>query len=202
MLDSDPDGLAYAARRGFTEVQREQMVALDLAALELPPVELPEDVTVVTLAARPELARGLYEVACEAYPDIPGNEGHRMEPYEGWLAHDLGGSGDRPEATFVALAGGEVVGYSKFHLSDARPTVAVHDLTGVKRAWRGRGIAGALKATQIAWAKQEGYDRLEAANELRNAPIRRLNERLGYRLMPGRTLVRGPVAPRERRYLA
>ena len=34
---------------------------------------------------------------------------------------------------------GEVVGYSKLHLSDARPTVAANDMTGVLRAWRGRG---------------------------------------------------------------
>jgi hypothetical protein len=34
-----------------------------------------------------------------------------MEPFEDWLEHDMGGSGDRPEATFVAVAGGEAVGY-------------------------------------------------------------------------------------------
>ena len=33
-----------------------------------------------------------------------------MEPFEDWLAHDMQGSGDRPEATFVALADDEVVG--------------------------------------------------------------------------------------------
>jgi GNAT superfamily N-acetyltransferase len=97
----------------------------------------------------------------------------------------MSGSADRPEATFVALAGEEMVGYAKFHLSEARPKVAVHDLTGVKRAWRGRGIARALKATQIAWAKREGYEQLETANELRNAPIRKLNDIFGYRPFPG-----------------
>ena len=39
--------------------------------------------------------------------------------------------------------------------------MAVHDLTGVKRSWRGRGIARALKAAQIAWAMREGYERLD-----------------------------------------
>jgi len=68
-------------------------------------------------------------------------------------------------------------------------------MTGVKRAWRNRGIAGALKRAQIAWAKAEGYERMETANELRNEPIRKLNARLGYREAPGRVVVRGPVAP-------
>ena len=107
----------------------------------------------------------------------------------------MGGPGDRPEATFVALAGDEVVGYSKFSLTSAQPTTAYHDLTGVKRAWRGRGIAAALKSAQIAWARANGYERLFTNNEERNLPIKRLNERFGYRREPGRILVRGPVAP-------
>ena len=109
----------------------------------------------------------------------------------------MGAASDRPDATFVALAGDEVVGYAKFHLSSARPGVAVHDLTGVKRSWRGRGIARALKAAQIAWAMREGYERLETANELRNAPIRKLNTEFGYRPIPGRALLRGPLAPKS-----
>jgi predicted GNAT superfamily acetyltransferase len=67
-------------------------------------------------------------------------------------------------------------------------------MTGVKRAWRGRGIAGALKRAQIGWAKANGYERLETGNEVRNEPIRRLNASLGYHESPGRVLMRGPVA--------
>jgi GNAT superfamily N-acetyltransferase len=105
----------------------------------------------------------------------------------------MGGSSDRPEATFIAVRGDEVVGYAKLHLSEARPAVAVLDLTGVKRAWRGRGVARALKAAEIAWAKRHGYERLETANELRNAPIRHLNETFGFEPIPGRALLRGPL---------
>ena len=104
-----------------------------------------------------------------------------MESFEDWLAQDMKGSGDRADATFVAVAGGEVVGYAKFSLTAAQPTTAHHDMTGVKRAWRRRGIAGALKRAQISWAKEHGYQRLATQNEVRNEPIRRLNERLGYR---------------------
>ena len=118
----------------------------------------------------------MYEVVLEAAPDIPGGEDEQVEPFEDWLAHDmLSGPGDRPEATFVAVAGDEVIGYAKFSLTAAQPTTAHHDLTGVKRAWRGRGVARALKATQIAWAKANGYEELRTRNEERNAPIRRLN---------------------------
>ena len=190
--ESDTDSRLWAERRGFGEIGRDSLLVLDLASVD-PEVEPPPGVEIVSWAERPDLARGMYEVAVEAYPDIPGSENDPMEPFEDWLAHDMGGSGDRPEATFVAVANGEAVGYAKFSLTSARPKVAFHDITGVKRAWRGRGIARALKAAEIAWAKQAGYERLETMNEARNEPIRRLNERWGYRVAPGRISLRGPV---------
>jgi GNAT superfamily N-acetyltransferase len=193
VLDREPVGFAFAAKRGFREILREAMVALDLSGVVEPRVEAPPGVGIVTWAERPELAEGMYEVMLETLPDIPGND-EAMPSFASWLEHHMGGASDRPEATFVALAGEEVVGYAKLHLSEARPRVAVHDLTGVKRAWRGRGVARALKASQIAWAKREGYERLETANELRNAPIRNLNAAFGYQPIPGRALVRGPIA--------
>ena len=192
--DSEPEALAFLERRGFVPVGREIKVALDLTDHVPLRVDAPEGIEIVTWAERPDLARGLYEVACEANPDIPGEEDDVIEPYDEWLAHHMQGSGDLPQATFVAVAGDEVVGYSKFSLTDAQPKTAFHDLTGVKRAWRGRGIAGALKRAQIAWAKQAGYERLLTNNEERNAPIRKLNERLGYKPFLGRTLMRGPVS--------
>lgn len=194
VTEGDDESLAFAEQRGFTEVSRDLLVELELDAIEEPQVEPPKDIEIVPWAERPELARGLYEVAAEAWPDIPGTEDDGIEPFEEWISAHMQGSGDDPRAVFVALAGDEVVGYAKFALWDASPDEAYHDLTGVKRAWRGRGIAKALKQTQIAWAKREGYKRLLTANELRNEPIRRLNDEFGYKPIPGRIRLRGPVA--------
>ena len=91
-------------------------------------------------------------------------------------------------------AGDQVVGYAKLALSSAREHVVMHDLTGVLREWRGRGIAAALKRTQIAWAKHAGFAKLETSNEVRNEPIRRLNERHGYVPEPGQISLLGPTA--------
>ena len=165
---------------------------VDLRAIEAPTVTPPEGVEIVTWAERPGVEEAMYEVARETYPDVPGEEDAEVAPFEEWLSMDMQGVGDRPEATFLALADGEVVAYAKLALSLARPTVAMHDMTGVRRAWRGRGIAGALKAAEIAWAKEQGYERLETQNEERNEPIRRLNERYGYVVEPGSVTVRGP----------
>jgi GNAT superfamily N-acetyltransferase len=194
VADNDPDSLTFAKRRGFVEERREKGVALDLTVIEPPPVKTPPGVEIVSWAGRPELARGMFEVSVEASPDVPGYEDEEHQPYEAWLEHDMQGPGDRPEATFVAVAGEEVVGYAKFSLSSTTTTSAYHDLTAVKRAWRGRGIARALKAAQIGWAKANGYELLRTANDERNTPMRRLNEQLGYRPAVGRIYLRGPLA--------
>jgi GNAT superfamily N-acetyltransferase len=192
--EDDAESLAWAERRGFREVAREGLLVLDLSAVTAPDVAPPPGIEVVTWAERPELIRGMYEVAREAYHDVPGDEDADIGSFEEWLARDLEGSdGDRPEATFVALAGNDVVGFAKFSISNARPGVAHHDMTGVLRAWRGRGIAGALKRAQIRWAKENGFTRLETTPDYRNVPSRRLNERHGYRPEPGTIMLRGPV---------
>jgi GNAT superfamily N-acetyltransferase len=191
--DAD-DGLAFARGRGFGETGRELELALDLRGLEAPAVEPPAGIEIVTWAERPELAHGLYEVALEAIPDVPGEELVELGAFGDWLARDMQSAGDRPDATFVAVAGDEVVAYSKFAFSEAQPAVAHHDITGVKRAWRGRGIARALKAAQIRWALEHGLKQLRTRNEDRNAPIRRLNERFGYRPFSARIILRGPLS--------
>jgi mycothiol synthase len=196
VFEDDEPSLAYARRRGFHEIERYPRLLLDLSTIEEPVVQAPPGVEILTWAERPALVRGIYEVAVEAYADVPGGDAEEMEPFEDWLAHDMQGSGDKPEATFVAVAGGEVVGYAKYALTEARPGVAFHDMTGVRRSWRGRGVARALKQAQIAWAKRAGYEELETSNEERNEPIRRLNADLGYRLAPGRILLEGPLSPR------
>ena len=188
---NDPESLSFAQRRGFTEERREVGLVLSLAGISPPQVQPPAGIEIVTWAQRPELARGMYEVDLETHPDIPGFEDVAVEPFEDWMAHHMQRPTDSPEATFIALADGEVVGFAKLSLT--APTAAGHAMTAVKRAWRGRGIARALKATEINWALANGYTELHTSNEERNAPINRLNARLGYRPGIGRIHLVGPI---------
>ena len=158
--ETDDVSLAWAARRGFAEIGRNSLLALDLTRTARPSVDAPDGIEIASWAERPGVEAGMYAVAREAYPDVPGEEDAELASFDEWLAMDMQGAGDRPEATFVALSDGEVVAYAKLSLSRARPTVAMHDMTGVRRDWRERGIARALKAAEIAWALDNGYERL------------------------------------------
>jgi len=188
----DEDASAFLTQRGFIETGREIEVELDLDAVDPATVTPPPGVELVLRSERPDVAEGMYLVAREAVSDIPGKDG-RVEPsFEEWRAMDL----DRPDRPaglcVVALAGDEVVGYGV--LSVENDEFVSHGLTAVLRAWRGRGIAGAIKRRQIQLAKQRGFRRLATENELRNAPIRHLNATLGYRETTGAIFWRGPLA--------
>lgn len=190
VVEDDDSSLAWAERRGYREVGRNSRLVLELEGVEPPALEPPAGIEIATWAERPGIERALYAVYVEAEPDIPGEEANEVPPFEKWLANDMQGLSDRADAVFVAFAGSDVVGYAKLALRPDDMSRAFHDLTGVRRAWRGRGIAGALKRAQIGWAKEQGYERLVTGNEERNEPIRRLNERHGYRVEPGRITVR------------
>ncbi len=190
----DPQSLSFAQRRGSTEVRRHVGLVLNLAGVPPLQVQPPPGIEIVTWAQRPDLARGMYEVDLETRRDIPGFEDAVAEPFEDWKAHEMKRPTDSPEATFIALADQEVVGFAKLSLT--APTAAGHAMTAVRRAWRGRGIARALKAAEINWAIANGYTELHTSNEERNAPIRRLNARLGYRPGIGRIHLVGPVVGR------
>jgi GNAT superfamily N-acetyltransferase len=194
VAEDDEKSIAWAHGRGYSEVGRNSRLVLDLTAIEAPAPAPPAGIEIVPWSDRPELAAGLYAVAREAVPDIPGEEEDDIGTLEEWLARDMQGESDDPRAVFMAVAGDEVVGFAKLSLSPERTDRAYHDLTGVRRSWRGRGIAAALKRTQIAWAKEQGFTSLQTSNEARNEPIRRLNERHGYVVEPGVVIVRSTIS--------
>ena len=107
---------------------------------------------------------------------MPGSDDWLPPPFEQFVAAHL-----HAAAIFVALDGGEVIGYAKL-TARADGRTGDHGMTAVRREARNRGVATALKRAQIAWAKEHGFERLTAANEERNAAMQHINSLLGYRL--------------------
>jgi len=188
--ESDTESRSYFERRGYRVVGGEQAVALDLERIETPVPTPPSRVRIVSRAERPDIVDELYLLGADAAEDIPG---HAARPtYEQWRAVDIDRPTRDPTFFFIALVGDEPVGYATL---DNYGTDAYHGLTAVARSWRRRGVATALKQAQIAAAKNAGFKRLVTASEERNAPMRNLNEKLGYRPEPtlSTVVLRGPA---------
>jgi GNAT superfamily N-acetyltransferase len=194
-FEDDPDTLGFAARHGFTVAARTRGLRLPLADCPRPAVTPPAGVTITTLAERPELARGIWEVACEAFPDIPhgGDAPMQAGSYEQFAAGALSGPRYIPEATFAAVAGDEVVGYAQLQWMSHSAGIADHRMIAVRQGWRGRGVAQSLKAAQIAWAIDTGLHELRAGNEERNLPARAVNAHFPFVPLPDWLHLRGPA---------
>lgn len=192
------DGHRFLANRGFVEIERAKMVRLDLAGVSAPASRPPSGINLVTLAERPDLLAGVHAVAVEAFPDIPSTD-EPVDPgtLEAFTARDVDRTGIPRDAFFVAVdnATGAVAGYASIAYAAGSTTVAYHDMTAVGRAYRGRGIAAALKRATIAWSVAHGLEALETGNDVHNAPMRAVNLALGYLPMPDWVSLKGPLAP-------
>jgi len=193
VMQDDRDSLAWALRRGFAELERQEAVALDLAEHDPLPAEPPQGIEIVTRAERPDLARQMYEVGVEAGRDIPGLDGGHDPSFEQWASFEIERPSRDPDLCFIALADGKVAGFASL---DVFPDDVYHGLTAVARPWRNRGVGTALKRSQIAAAKKRGFPRLLTESEHENEPMRRLNEKLGFRPEPSMSTIvlRGPLA--------
>ncbi|PTA68853.1 GNAT family N-acetyltransferase [Deinococcus arcticus] len=90
----------------------------------------------------------------------------------------LRGTIRREEAAFVTRFRGEMVALTRLSLRG--PEVDSED-TVTHPEHRGRGVATALKAYALAWAKGEGHTHAGTGGTVLNLPMLRVNTRLGYR---------------------
>jgi mycothiol synthase len=171
---ADEGSVAFARLFGFEE-RRRDVEQVRFIGDEEPPPPPPEGVEIMTVAERPELLSQAYGLATEGYADMAVNEDLDIS-HEQWLREEA----TLPEASFVALSDGEIVGYAGLLEWPGDPKQAEHGLTVVRRAWRGRGVAPALKLHQIAWAATNGVRELITWTQTGNENMRRVNERLGY----------------------
>jgi GNAT superfamily N-acetyltransferase len=197
---SRPESIAWLEHRGFVEYDRWKIVELDLADLTPPPVEAPPGVEITSLEDRPDLVEAVHRVALEAFPDIPtGGEPMAAGTLDEFRARDVDRAGIPPGGFAVALdeATGDAIGFASIMFLPGSTTRAYHDMTAVRRVWRGCGVGRALKQATIAWAVRSGLESLETGNEEANAPMRALNARLGYRARPDELTLRGRLPDAE-----
>lgn len=187
---NDEGSLAFARRFGFAEVDRqvEQVRALG----DEPPAEPPPGVTFVSIAERPDLLGEAHPLGVQGWADMATAEAVTIS-LEDWLADEAG----FPAGSFVALADGEIVGYSGLCRLGDDPTKAEDGLTVVRRDWRRRGLATALKRAELAWAAANGIEEIVTWTQRGNDGMRAANERLGYVYRAVSVTMRGPIPLRR-----
>jgi GNAT superfamily N-acetyltransferase len=182
----------FLTRRGFVEFMREQEWELDLGALDESCFDKSEESiaddsikikTLPDLAGDPDRDRKLYNLTYEILRDTP--RAQLIEPMEFpvWQMRFLKNPNLLPDSFMVAVANGDYIG--KTHMEELGEAGALQTLlTGVRRDYRRRGIAQALKLRSLAWAKSAGYGRVLTDNESENTAMLTLNEKIGFAKLP------------------
>jgi mycothiol synthase len=170
----DPGSVRFAERYGFREVDR-QVEQVRVIADEPPPL-VPPGVVIVPVSEQPGLWRAAYHtVGAQAFEDMATISplDISLEQWErDWITD--------PSAMFVAVAAGEVIGCAGLLPDTDDPGRAEHALTAVRRDWRRRGVAAALKRTSLAWAASRGLREVYTWTQRGNHDMRALNTHLGF----------------------
>jgi len=184
----DEGSLAFAELFGFRETGRQVEQVREIRECE-PWPGVPAGVELVSIAERPELRTRTYsELALQAFEDMPTPSPISIAA-EQWDREWI----TWPEGSFVALAGNEIVGCAGLIRDDDRPERAENSLTAVRRDWRGRGLARALKERTIVWAAENGLREVYTWTQTGNENMRAVNERLGYVTRNVSISVRAPL---------
>lgn len=192
--DTEPESLAFAARRGF---EVEHVIAtsrLDLPSFDASPFAGTVDgvrasgIRLFPLSDVPDTPRHrrrLHTLYRETWLDAPDGAGWVERMTDEFTAPFF-----RPEAApglFLAAdpaAGGAWIGFTHVTL-DEDPRYARQGMTGVRRPYRGRKIALALKLLSVRYARARGVVEIRTGNDSRNAPIVAINRKLGFIPGPG-----------------
>lgn len=182
---ADETAYGLAVRRGFTTAFEMVHSELDLptfddtrlqGALRQATDHCVRFSTLADYLDKDTVIEQLYRLDEELSRDVPEWSGV-MPPLDEYRKTILESD---PAGVLLAWQYGELVGMALNGPGD--DGAGYTNFMGVKSTHRGLGIALALKALTIDWARERGFVRLETDNNAESLPILSLNRRLGYKV--------------------
>lgn len=192
--ENSADSIHFLDRAGFRQIGIRFESALDLPSFDETPflAKLARvkaagyDVITLAEARRqdPEADLRLYEVFAATVVDVPFPGGVRAEPnYAAFRAGTLDAPNTTADGIFIARHEGRMVALTTLEMLPNG--LGITGTTGVLAAHRGRGVATLVKLASLHYLKKQGYVEARTHNDTANPAILALNEKIGYRRLPG-----------------
>lgn len=195
--ETDPRSVRFAQERGFTEVKRDFESILSFQDFDAEPYRsLLDRLEQEGLSFRdfaeldcPDFRKRFHELFETLRVDVPRAEPPTPLSFDFFNKHVVEEPGMLPKAFVFVLRGNELLGFTGGYEGAASGCMDTW-LTAVARGMRGRGLALALKVRSLKAAKALGFTQARTDNDTRNAPMLRVNERLGFQRQPALITVR------------
>jgi len=127
--------------------------------------------------------RKVYELEMKLIQEVPRPSEFRPPPFDNYVKNEFEAPQFMPDLWLIALDGDSYIGISSLFKSGEDIESLETGLTGVRREYRRRGLATALKSQNIEKAKILGTKQIQTSNEESN-PMFQLNLRLGFVAQP------------------
>lgn len=196
--DSAPHARRFAEQRGFVLHQHWIYWHLRLVGFE----EAPFAAALSEVEARgirfssvaeapPSRAtqQKLYALNRRTSLDAPGEDS--FPTFDAFVQDIMQAPWFRPDAQILAVDGDAWIGLAAVGLDGPR---AFQAFMGVDRAYRRQHIALALTLLSIRYARRHDARVLEVFNDARNTAMITMQTKLGYKRIPGRIIMRLPLA--------
>jgi len=116
-------------------------------------------------------------------PDMPWPDPITIPEFDIYKKTVLAHPKFNADSWFFILDGNRIIGLNNLWKNEIDKGINT-GLTGVRREYRRKGVASALKHTSLSWAKANGYEWVRTDNVSINEGMLSINIRAGFKFMP------------------
>ena len=194
MLDNKPEAMRFFEAYDFVTVTEEKLSKLNVIKFDAAQyADLLASVKALGIDIVPlrrlqmddtDWQHKLYDLDITVASDIPTTGDKRYPSFDDWCERRLAAPSVDPDGWFIAMKDGYFIGHSAGNINRNSPIVQfATNVTAVRREWRRKGIATALKVHIIQYAQAQGVSEIFTSNDAQN-PMYQLNLRLGFEPLP------------------